>query len=429
MVARIEHAETSNGHRTAYLAMLILGGFLVFLHWGHYPPDFAALYFAGQFFAEGTPASIYPKGETFFWDVPPHEWQLKADAASQFYDRPARIVTPYIYPPIWVLPLSWLSKVLDFKQASHAMLLLNVASLLAMLRIVFDLIQPRRITLFHWVLILTLLLVTSTISRLALHLGQPQVLVSLLTLLAFVDLVKNRPVRAGAWLALAASIKLAPALFVVIFLMERNWKALGSFTVFGSVLAGLSVMLMGWPIHEAFLTKLSQVEGQVLVSRLNLSLELALFQIDQLIRGEFVFSIYEPDTFPKPIWVTWATRLLLVFGVVLIAFQTRIEDLRCRIWARLLLVAILLLLTSPLGWLHYMILPLVLLPGLIELARAPLVATLIAVTGIGYSLPLYLRLTDHAETFLLQSFLYTTISLLIFWTVVAALRPLRGEAA
>ncbi|SPF75185.1 hypothetical protein ALP8811_00170 [Aliiroseovarius pelagivivens] len=418
MVGQFDHANTSAGSRQAYTVLLVLGVALVVMHWGRFPPDFSALYFAGQFYGEGAVAAIYPQSETFFWDVPPPDWRAKADAASELYKQPARIVTPYIYPPLWVVPLSWLSSLLDFRQAAHAMLLANVAALLAMVRIGYDLLAPKRIAVLHWVLILSAILLTSTVSRLALHLGQPQIFVSFLTLLAFADLAKNRPMRAGGWLALAASIKLAPALFVVIFIMERNWKAAGSFVVIGGVLAAMSILTMGWPLHDLFLTKLSQIDGQVLVSRLNLSLELGLLQLDHLTRGAFSLAVYKPDMLPEPAWVTWATRALLLGGLVVIYVCTRSADPRFRIWSRLSLVALLLLLTSPLGWLHYMILPLMLLPGVLERSNCGWGAILIAGAAIGYALPLYLQLVEFAQTFLLQSFLYTAISLAIFATVL-----------
>lgn len=426
MVGQIDRENTSAGSRQANIILLIVGIVLVVLHWGRFAPDFSALYFAGQFYADGAVSAIYPQGETFFWDVPPPDWQAKADAASQLYDQPARIVTPYIYPPLWVVPLSWLTAFLDFRQATHVMLLANVAALLAMIRIGFNLLAPKRVTVLHWVLILSAILLTSTVSRLALHLGQPQIIVSFLTLLAFNDLVQNRPTRAGTWLALAASIKLAPVLFVVIFVMERNWKALGSFAVVGGALAALSVMLMGWPMHEAFLSKLSQIDGQVLVSRLNLSLELLLLQVDHLIRGTFSLAVYKPDMLPEPVWVTWATRALLLGGFVLVYRCTGSADLRPRIWARLSLVALLVLLTSPLGWLHYMILPLVLLPGVLERSDRRWGIALIAGVVVGYALPLYLQLVEFAQAFLLQSFLYTALSLAIFVTVLFGMgRPER----
>jgi len=72
------------------------------------------------------------------------------------------------------------------------------------------------------------------------------------------------PLTAGAVIALAASIKLYPALLALPFLASGNRRAFGSFVVIGASLGGLSIALAGWPLHSLFLAEVGRISGTVM---------------------------------------------------------------------------------------------------------------------------------------------------------------------
>jgi len=83
-------------------------------------------------------------------------------------------------------------------------------------------------------------------------LGQQHVLVLLLLTLAAWLYFSHRPASSGAVLALAAALKIYPALFVFYFLRKRQWGGLAGL-VFGALgLAALSLWLFGYEAHRAY---------------------------------------------------------------------------------------------------------------------------------------------------------------------------------
>src|SRR4029077_7987590 len=66
----------------------------------------------------------------------------------------------------------------------------------------------------------------------------------LLTLAGWLHL-RGRGVASGALLAVAATLKLYPALFVVFFLFKRRWHAVAGFSSTFALLMALGAMLFG----------------------------------------------------------------------------------------------------------------------------------------------------------------------------------------
>src|ERR1700733_11458655 len=57
----------------------------------------------------------------------------------------------------------------------------------------------------------------------------------------------------GALIAIAAACKIFPVLFLALFLQRRNWRALGSALVTGTVIVAISIAVFGWNVHRTFL--------------------------------------------------------------------------------------------------------------------------------------------------------------------------------
>ena len=398
------------------LAILLgcLSAVLLSGYWSTFPHDFAALYVAAQFYEQGLFDLVYQSDGNFFWNETPEAWRNATEVIAAPYGEQIYHYAPYVYPPLWAALLAPVTAFLGFGTVAKVVLCANVAAFLGMIWLGFRLLRPANVRAVNWALFLVILIATSSISHLALNLGQPQIGVCFLILLSFCCLADNRPVQSGGWLALAAAVKLAPAMFIIIFLMERNWRALASFTLIGGVLAVLSVSVAGWPLHAAFLAKLAELDGGTMLSRINLGLEIEFYQLWLAFTGDFSWRVEEPEFIFPPRWISWIVSLSFVVGVVATFLMSRGLSPRARIWSRLILISLVLLFTSPLGWIHYLILPTMLLPGVLEYSKSHRVLLLFALLLVGYSLPLYLYFDEIWWSFIPQMMFHFLLAVLVF---------------
>ncbi len=93
--------------------------------------------------------------------------------------------------------------------------------------------------------------------------GQVNTLIFLLVVLGFREYRNGRSVRSAIWIALAAGIKVSPALLLILFLLRREWKALacGIASGIGTLLLGIAAL--GWkPTYFWFTKLLPELSGQ-----------------------------------------------------------------------------------------------------------------------------------------------------------------------
>lgn len=82
--------------------------------------------------------------------------------------------------------------------------------------------------------------------------GQQHILVFTMLTLAACLYFSRRPLSSGVVLALAAALKIYPALFVVYFLRKRQWRALAGLALGGLGVAALSLWLFGYEANRAY---------------------------------------------------------------------------------------------------------------------------------------------------------------------------------
>ncbi|MCD6303832.1 MAG: DUF2029 domain-containing protein [Planctomycetes bacterium] len=132
------------------------------------------------------------------------------------------LLTPFAYMPVWAMALSF-----------------NVLKLLALIAAVgmsARLAAHRERRVVDWVVLLGLLWSLTFIVGDVRH-GNMNVFVLLLLTAHLWFYRRGRDVSAGAALAAAVCIKLTPALFLLYWLYQRNWRLLGAAVVFLAVLA------------------------------------------------------------------------------------------------------------------------------------------------------------------------------------------------
>jgi alpha-1,2-mannosyltransferase len=406
--------------RGTLIAALIAGVWavaIVFLNWGSWKIDLSAIYYAARSFAAGDLANVYVPGGAPFLPDPPATW---ADwAREEGFTGPA--FTPFLYPPLWAAALAPVAAAVPAQAFFNAVLVVNAAATIWMIWLTWRLMRPIQIGPVGWAAISFALMLVTAPGYTAFWFGQPQVIVAAFTLAAVVALADRRDILAGGCLALAAAIKLTPALIVLIFVMERRWTALAAFAVTGAALALASLVSVGWPLHAELLEKLAAIESQILVSPINVSLEQAFYYLQSLATGTGDLSA-RPHMVDGVAWIGWATRAFLVFAIAALWWGTRNLALRLRLWTRLMALALLTTLATPLGWVHYLILPLILLPGLIEvLPRRAALATLVLI-ALPLSLPALVYAGDTRGTGLLPVALNTGATLVMLALVVVAAR-------
>ena len=335
--------------------------------------DLSALYIGGWLWQNAQAELIYAAPEAFFGGAAP-SWQpvLQSLGVSD------RISFAYIYPPLWAVIVAPLTTILGPQGFFNLVLLLQIPLLAASVALAGSLIRPAAMPRWLWALNGVGILVLSIQSVHAVWQGQPTIAVGFLVLLAFERLGAGRPAAAGAALALAAAIKLTPALFVLVLLVDRQHRAVASFLVFGAGLALASVVLAGWPLHQAFLASLARASQVVMLSPIDVSITPALLALGSAVGlMPAIDATAQTTLFAQP--PAWVGAVSSGAGLVLLALVLRRFSGfagRQRRALGLLAVAIILALFGPLGWLHYYLLPLLLLPGLIGVFPPRLAAAL-----------------------------------------------------
>lgn len=345
---------------------------VILIRWGEWAEDVSALYIAGWLWQNGEPELIYAAPPGFFGGY--------ADIWQPAMDRIGigdRMTFPYVYPPLWAALIAPLTTILGPQGFANAAAMIQFPLLAGSVYLAGRLVKPAAWSQTIWTIFGLAILTLSMPSYLAIWHNQPSIMVTFLILFAVHAAGTARLVTAGAMLALAAAIKLTPAVFVVLFLVERQWRALGALIATGLTIGLISLLLAGPQAHVDFLNALDHVKGSVLLNAVNTSLLAALLALasvlgltDPLPLDMSVVVIRDaPGLLAQIISVT-ALALIALFLSVL-----RPWPLRIRLGIGLLALGIILPLFGPLGWLHYFLLPLLLLPGL-----AGLVPTRSAVT-------------------------------------------------
>jgi alpha-1,2-mannosyltransferase len=390
-------------------AVLAIGAVVAWLLLRHqWALDLTALYFAAKFYGAGQADLVYLPGASVFIGTPPPDYLALFVAETGLPAEEARL-TPYLYPPLWAALLAPLAGRVSAVTFFDIFQLANLAALAGTIWLGWRFVRPPGMGFALWALLSVGLFAATGAGAVGLWFGQPQILVSFIIMLAAWLLAERHDIGAGAALALAAAIKLSPALLVVWFIMERRWRALGAFVVAGAGLAAVSVALAGWPLHAEMLAKIAAIDGHVLISRIVVSLELWLAQLSGT--GAPGWSFAAPVMVPEPGWIGWVVRLALVAGLALSWAATRGLDDRARLWARLLAVLLVTLVTSPLGWVHYLALPLLLLPGFVHLLAPGAVLRLVVVSGTLLSMPLLALLARSDALAFVQAGLNLAVAL------------------
>ena len=351
---------TQRDKLVAVILAVLFFGMHVYLFWGEWAVDASAYYFAGHFYDIGQFDQVYAGPPQIIGPEIPETWA----AALAQTGYPDEQTYPFIYLP-WVAALmAPVTRTLDPQNFMNGVLIINTALMVICSGLAWRIMGGSRNPLWIWAIISFGILTTSSASVLALSLGQIQILVFACCLLAIERYRAGAFWLAGAALALAACLKITPAAFILIFIWDRNWRALSGFAVVCAIIGAYSYAVLGMDLHHEFFGLLHDLNQQIFIAFLAFSVEGFVFQIWDLLNGTAVVLTDHEYTYPKPAWIDHTAKAIFAFGVLALWLTTRNLGASDRIPRQFIALSILIPITAPLGWIHYFLLTGFLLPGL-----------------------------------------------------------------
>ncbi|WP_165905223.1 glycosyltransferase family 87 protein [Rhodovulum euryhalinum] len=356
--------------RSYFLGFLMLGLWAaVALRrvWGDWGEDLAALYMAGHMIRIGKPELVYLVSAENFVNSVPEAWlpemaRLGVGGLTAF---------PYIYPPLWAVLVAPLTGWLGPRGFNDLFAVAQVSLMVLGVWLAWRLAgRAARIPFWAWAGFSGLLLQTGFVPAFALELMQPQIAVTILCILSVERLAHGRNVAAGVALAVAAAIKLTPAVLVVIFLLERRWHALAAFLLSAAALLAVGLAVAGGDLHAAFLENTSRIRGVMVLTCPNFSISSTLYALwYQLglvapLSGEIKNTVIHGP----PVSITLLSKVLLA-AVLLVAWHAgrRLSE-AWRLPYMLFQLTLFAGLFGPFSWGHYFLVQVLLAPVLLALA-------------------------------------------------------------
>ncbi|MDU8943004.1 glycosyltransferase family 87 protein [Ovoidimarina sediminis] len=353
--------------------------------WGVNSPDLLATWMAGVSFARGDHSAVYPQLGEVFTMRPPEAWitELRSDG----YDG---AIFPFIYPPLWAWVTGHFSRLAEYENFVRVATVVNPV-LLGLTLWLAARLAAGRLGAMAFVAIGVVLFASTTIVLGALEQNQPQILVAFLTVLAIERTRSGAAVTGGVALAIAASLKLYPALFALFWLARGERRAAASFALAGAGLGLLSIAVAGWPLHAEFLAQIRTISNTVLVTVFSHSADPVL--------GQFVFpaNLTPVESLASgapggwlvmakpPVWAALNTAAILVALAGLAALARSRFGADPLFWPLAITVIALL---SPLSWGYHYIAAIAFVPALIDrLGSGPGLVTclvLLAPTSVPY---------------------------------------------
>lgn len=351
-----------------WLWALVLG-FVAFCLWrfaGSHSPDLMATWLAGHFYEIGATDQVYPADDRLYTMLPPDGWWPYLQ--EQGWDKS---VFPYVYPPLWAVLASWITPLVGMQAFQSAAAIVNPALMAAMVIAAGRATGLRELALVKFTALGLALMIATLAGSVALEQNQPQILVSFLIVAAIERDRAGAAKTAGAALALAAAIKLYPALLAILWIAGRRWGAVRAFGVAGAALGGLSVALAGWPLHLAFLHEVGVIKDTVLVTYFTYGIDPTFAQIALPDRLEFIAGLdNDPADTMQAGWAVmakgplWAALSALGLAAVMGAgvWRLRRGAVGVTLWPAVLVGVALV---SPLSWGYHYLPALAFAPALI----------------------------------------------------------------
>jgi len=178
--------------------------------------------------------------------------------------------------------------------------------------------------------------------------GQVSGLILFLTTLGVWLLSRNYSSLSALSFAVATMIKLTPILAVPVLIIHRKWKWLTAYGAWMGALLALSIWQAGWPLHQQFWTEvLPRLSCGAPVDQ-NISL---VAYVQKLFLGYVPVAPGAPLSLPK--YACGLSRLIAIVVYVMMLFRFYCKRNDKDVVRDLVLMAMLMLVVSPITWTHY----------------------------------------------------------------------------
>ena len=249
---------------------------------------------------------------------------------------------------------------------------------------------------------------------------QPHFVIVALLAWAFERHANGKSTTAGVLLGLAAAVKVTPILFVLIFLADRDWRASAWALATSGGIAALSVLLMGWEAHAAFLEAAAFVNSITIFYGGNLTIEVVLQGL--LYPGSIESTPSGMQFAEKTPWIAALSKALALIAAAGILWLTRHGDRAERTMLRAFFLVPALYYFSPLAWGHYYLLLLPMIMGLWGRLPPRLWAIALASSFVMLFLPLVLMIQYQFPEFPMLQYLQSGLLIVSLTTVAVGLR-------
>lgn len=402
--------------RLAYpLLALIWAAIFIPLFIGSPSVDLTALYVAGYAVSQDMPQAVYALHPDF---LSPEVPAVLADLKAQI-GLAGHPTVPYIYPPLWAWLMSPIVEHVRHETFAQSAMILHIALLAASVGLAWKVVRPPHLKFEHWLVLGFVILSFSAPARQALLQNQPQILTMFLVLLAFERYRANHFAAAGVVLAVAAAFKLSPVFLLLIFVLDRNWRATVAFLLTGAALGLLSILLAGWPLHARFLAILGKIDSLTILEKTNYAPELLIYQISSLVTAQdnSGWNMGLTVTAPEPFWLSALMAAFMLAAIAaLILMRARLVP-GTATPVLLLGFALATALFGPISWAHYFLLPLLLLPTLFHLFSPANAWRWIVPLVLLQSFPAYIAYFKLSSAF----YVTTLMGVVCFGTLLALL--------
>ena len=223
-------------------------------------------------------------------------------------------------------------------------------------------------------------------------------------------------------------MKVSPVLLCLIFVADRQWRAVAACLCTAAGIAVLSLLVAGWELHTTFLSRGAQIEGLVPLLGFNMTFETMMH--------DFVVPFQQYENTTNPVlgvdtpWVSALSKALMIAAIWGAFRVTRGLEAAARLRVRLILVYLAVVWFGPLAWMHYYTLPLLLAPGLVGLWPLPRVALITGAMTVGFSKPLMVGVVnrtldagDYTSFFAQHTALFPLLAfvvMLVIWSARAS---------
>jgi Glycosyltransferase family 87/WD40-like Beta Propeller Repeat len=255
------------------LTLFFVRGFIP--AWGHVDSDFANYYLAARLYREG-----YPVERVYEWTW----FQRQKDHFG--IDRPlVGFIPSTLTSSLLVLPLSWMPALL----ANRCWLVLN----LGLLPLIAALLK--RITSLSWTRIGVIVFLAVAPLHSNFLLGQVHLFMLLLLTLAAWFYLTDREFSAGIVIAVAAALKIYPALFLLFFVLKRRWRAAAGLACGLAASLAISVSMFGMSAYRVYFREILPwgLRGEIIDPY-----STGWDSLNALLRRLFIF---EPELNPFPV--------------------------------------------------------------------------------------------------------------------------------